>query len=45
METLIRDCKLDDEWVSLLKEAKELGLSVEEVKSFLNNDHRKKKMV
>ncbi|WP_377887455.1 anti-repressor SinI family protein [Alkalihalobacillus sp. R86527] len=33
--------KLDDEWVFLILKAKELGLSVEEVKSFI----RKEKMV
>ncbi|MGY4690614.1 anti-repressor SinI family protein [Salibacterium sp. K-3] len=31
--------KLDQEWVILIKEAKAAGLSVEEVKSFLEKQH------
>ncbi|MED1560908.1 hypothetical protein AJ85_16285 [Alkalihalobacillus alcalophilus ATCC 27647 = CGMCC 1.3604] len=28
---------IDLEWVSLIKEAKQLGLSIEEIKTFLSN--------
>ncbi|MBD7938991.1 MULTISPECIES: anti-repressor SinI family protein [Cytobacillus] len=30
------DNQLDTEWISLILKAKELGLSIEEVKAFLN---------
>ncbi|WP_432653174.1 anti-repressor SinI family protein [Salibacterium salarium] len=30
--------KLDEEWVTLIKEAKEAGLTVEEVKYFLEKE-------
>ncbi|MGN7183631.1 anti-repressor SinI family protein [Cytobacillus kochii] len=29
--------KLDSEWVELIKEAKELGITIEEIKIFLEN--------
>ncbi|MCA0170453.1 anti-repressor SinI family protein [Bacillus sp. RAR_GA_16] len=29
--------KLDDEWVELIKEAKELGISISEIQSFLRH--------
>ncbi|SDO58244.1 anti-repressor SinI family protein [Halobacillus aidingensis] len=45
METMRRECKLDDEWVTLLKEAKALGLSTEEVKRFLQKNQKQKKTV
>ncbi|TFJ92512.1 anti-repressor SinI family protein [Lentibacillus salicampi] len=32
----------DEEWITLIKEARELGLSVEEVRSFLKGDIRVK---
>ena len=28
--------ELDQEWVELIKEARELGISIEEIKNFLN---------
>ncbi|MGP4060927.1 anti-repressor SinI family protein [Halobacillus sp. H74] len=45
MKTLPRNRKLDDEWVSLLKEAKDLGLSAEEVKNYLRNGSKNRKTV
>ncbi|MYL49401.1 DNA-binding anti-repressor SinI [Halobacillus litoralis] len=45
METLSGKYKLDDEWVSLIKEAKALGLSTEEVKRFLQKNQKQKKTV
>ncbi|SDJ27211.1 anti-repressor SinI family protein [Salimicrobium halophilum] len=34
---------LDQEWVELLQEAKDLGMSIEEVKQFLEGDRSKSK--
>ncbi|WLR49007.1 anti-repressor SinI family protein [Halobacillus litoralis] len=45
MKTLPGKQKLDDEWVSLIKEAKALGLSTEDVKSFLQENQKQKKSV
>ncbi|GEN54661.1 anti-repressor SinI family protein [Halobacillus faecis] len=44
METVPRE-KLDKEWVSLLKEAKALGLSTEEVRDYLRNHTKSAKTV
>ncbi|MFJ7725002.1 anti-repressor SinI family protein [Neobacillus sp. NPDC097160] len=30
---------IDQEWMALIFEAKELGLSIEDVRDFLNRDH------
>jgi DNA-binding transcriptional MerR regulator len=30
---------LDKEWLSLIREAKRIGLSIEEVRSFFQKDH------
>ena len=42
MKTLPGNQKLDDEWVSLIKKAKALGLSTEEVKRFLQKNQKQK---
>jgi len=34
------DSKLDQEWVSLMKEASELGLSIVEVKEFIYSNQK-----
>ncbi len=40
-----KDERIDDEWVHLLKEAKDIGLSKEEVKNFLRTGLRTCKTV
>ncbi|MEC3884097.1 DNA-binding anti-repressor SinI [Halobacillus litoralis] len=45
METLPRERKLDEEWVFLLKEAKAMGLSKDEVKNFLKQQSKSAKTV
>ncbi|WP_083443544.1 anti-repressor SinI family protein [Ornithinibacillus contaminans] len=35
MDKVVKDVNLDYEWVLLIKEAKDLGMSVEEVRLFL----------
>ncbi|WP_139343307.1 anti-repressor SinI family protein [Virgibacillus siamensis] len=36
--------KLDDEWIILIKAAREMGLSVDEIRKFLQGDTQLEKM-
>ncbi|CDQ18908.1 Anti-repressor SinI [Halobacillus karajensis] len=45
MDHLSRERRVDEEWVSLLKEAKAMGLTREEIKKFLGSHTKQKKMV
>ncbi|WP_233269376.1 anti-repressor SinI family protein [Alteribacillus sp. YIM 98480] len=42
MNEIMVPAKLDLEWVKLIKEAKEAGLTVEEVKEFLYQEYKSK---
>ncbi|MGG2089007.1 DNA-binding anti-repressor SinI [Priestia aryabhattai] len=35
-----KDSKLNQEWINLMKEAYQLGLSIVEVKEFINSNHK-----
>ncbi|ARI76180.1 anti-repressor SinI family protein [Halobacillus mangrovi] len=37
--------KLDEEWVSLLKEAKAMGMDVEEVREYIQNFSERKRVL
>ncbi|WP_186580779.1 anti-repressor SinI family protein [Aquibacillus kalidii] len=42
MTKLLHKSLLDDEWVTMLEEAKAIGLTIEEIRLFLQgNDNRK----
>ncbi|WP_249871332.1 anti-repressor SinI family protein [Oceanobacillus saliphilus] len=41
MEKIIDNVAVDEEWVSLIKDAKKLGLTLEEVRHFLNSTVQK----
>jgi DNA-binding transcriptional MerR regulator len=37
--TIASEKELDKEWVELIKQALEIGISVEEIRNFLNNSN------
>ncbi|WP_231514770.1 anti-repressor SinI family protein [Oceanobacillus salinisoli] len=38
MSELVKDLTLDSEWVTLIKEAKNLGMTIDEVRTFLKDE-------
>ncbi|WP_226376887.1 anti-repressor SinI family protein [Oceanobacillus halotolerans] len=44
MEKMKESKKLDNEWVSLMKEAKTIGLKKEDIRTFLTEAKKKKKI-
>ncbi|MBM7551447.1 DNA-binding anti-repressor SinI [Thalassobacillus pellis] len=41
MTRVTEDERLDDEWIVLIKEAKQLGLSIEEIEVFIKKEGKK----
>ncbi|MCT1904344.1 anti-repressor SinI family protein [Oceanobacillus sojae] len=44
MKKKIENVVLDQEWITLIKEAKKLGLSLDEVRQFLNHIRERSKV-